>query len=806
MPDKIKTKTLKNCLLRIIISITILLIISSISISTFCGCKTIKNITKKQVEETKKADEKGSEIQQGESTSNTGSATATTREVETTDSTAADTSASESSIDTTSSDTTQSGATETTVQENSVTDISVARKYFTEGIKNFEEGSYVTAEYYLGKIKDSYKILSDHTLYYLAKSLLMQKKYDLAEKYYSDLKNNYPDSIFNEKATLEFADLFFLQQNYITAEEQYSNFINKFASSDLAPYCLFQLAICQENNSKYTDALENYKKIWLNYPANEYSDTAYTNISSLAEKKLVEPFIPTNDQIYKRGEILFNLYLYESAIKEFNQILENGKKSALGAELHGKTLFKLGMCNFNLRDYTTATDYLIKCYESFPSGSYADDSLYYLGRAFTSLNQEDNSLQYYQKLLKNFPQSNYADDSLYRIGRIYFLRDDLDSAAANYNKIIEGYPNGDKIPDALWELGWIQYRRGDYNSAKSTFANMAARFKGTQLGEKANFWQAKSCQKLGENENAVNIFKEIINSKSYTYYTFASKEELANLDVKIEIPPIDKSAYPDNPKIDQILPEIYNDLENSNANSSDPGTKFTHIDKAKELLSLEFYTSTAKEIEAGNKEFEENNIKILEISTLFFKAQDYIDSQKLIVKYYSKLNSNLNSPYKDYLYYLLYPFGFKEFIDKYSSQFGVDPLFVLAVIREESRFQPDAGSYAGALGLMQIIPKTGKGIASQLGIANFSNSMLLDPETSIKMGAYYLSKQLESFNQNKYYASGAYNGGPGAMNKWISKWGDKDMDEFIEYMPYEETRNYIRKVMGSYFFYQMLYQ
>ena len=107
---------------------------------------------------------------------------------------------------------------------------------------------------------------------------------------------------------------------------------------------------------------------------------------------------------------------------------------------------------------------------------------------------------------------------------------------------------------------------------------------------------------------------------------------------------------------------------------------------------------------------------------------------------------------------------------------------------------------------MQIIPKTGKGIASQLGIANFSNSMLLDPETSIKMGAYYLSKQLESFNQNKYYASGAYNGGPGAMNKWISKWGDKDMDEFIEYMPYEETRNYIRKVMGSYFFYQMLYQ
>ncbi|MCL5073102.1 MAG: lytic transglycosylase domain-containing protein, partial [Actinobacteria bacterium] len=110
-----------------------------------------------------------------------------------------------------------------------------------------------------------------------------------------------------------------------------------------------------------------------------------------------------------------------------------------------------------------------------------------------------------------------------------------------------------------------------------------------------------------------------------------------------------------------------------------------------------------------------------------------------------------------------------------------------------------------ALGLMQIIPKTGKGIASQLGIAKFDNQMLLDPELSIKMGAYYLSRQLESFNQNKYYAAGAYNGGPGSMNKWISSWGDKDIEEFIEYISYDETRNYIKKVMGSYFFYQMLY-
>ncbi len=185
---------------------------------------------------------------------------------------------------------------------------------------------------------------------------------------------------------------------------------------------------------------------------------------------------------------------------------------------------------------------------------------------------------------------------------------------------------------------------------------------------------------------------------------------------------------------------------------------------------------------------------------------DYINSQKVISNSYSKLLNGLKSPYKDYLYYLIYPYAYPEYLKKYSTEFGVDPLFVLAVMREESRFDPTAGSYVGALGLMQVMPATGKGIANSLGIKNFNSQMLLDPETSIKMGCFYLSEQLKNFGGSNYYASGAYNGGPGAMSKWISERGDKNIDEFIELIPYDETRNYVRKVMGSYFFYQMLYE
>ncbi|MCL4417470.1 MAG: tetratricopeptide repeat protein [Actinobacteria bacterium] len=688
----------------------------------------------------------------------------------------------------------------------SAADITGQRELFSEGIQKFEDGDYLAAEYYFNKIKDTYKMLADHINYYLAKSLLMQGKYDLSAKNYSRIKNIYPDSIFYEKANLEYADLLYVQQKYSEAETNYESFVKNFPKSELLPYALFQLAICQEKNSKFESAFENYKKIWLNFPENEFADDAINNITSLSDRNLIGPFKPSNEQLYSRGAIFFDLYQYENAIGEFNKIIEAGKNSSLSSALYSKTLFKLGMSYFNLRDYSKSTELLISCYEKFPSESYADDSLYFLGRAFTSLSQEDNSISYYQKVLSKFPQGNFADDSLYRIGRIYFLRGDLESAAANYEEIINNYPGGDKIPDAYWELGWIQFKSGDYNSAKTTFQGMKVKFKGTSIGEEAMFWEARSLQKLGENDAAANIYKEIIDSKTYSYYAFASQRSLKSMSMEYGIPKIDNTVYPYNPKINELLPEIYKDTDNNNSGSgSGQDGKFTHIDKAKELLNLEFYISATKEIEAGSGELEQNNLSILEISTLYLEAKDYLNSQKLIAKYFSKLKSNLDKPYKDYIYYLLYPYGFKEYIDKYSKQFNIDPLFVLAVIREESRFQPDAGSYAGALGLMQIIPKTGKGIASQLGIAKFDNQMLLDPELSIKMGAYYLSRQLESFNQNKYYAAGAYNGGPGSMNKWISSWGDKDIEEFIEYVSYDETRNYIKKVMGSYFFYQMLY-
>jgi soluble lytic murein transglycosylase len=714
-----------------------------------------------------------------------------------------------------------------------ITDPAKQRDYFKRGVEAFEKQDYVMAEYYLNQVKDTYGILADHIFYYYAKSLLMEKKYEKSREYYLKLKSFYPDSIFNEKATLEYADLFFMTADYVSAESAYEKFIKDFSNSGLLPYSLFQLAVCQERNGKFSTAFENYKKLWLKYPQSEYSAQSYNAIAALSDSKKTAAFTPTVEDFYSRGQIFYDLYLYDSALAEYTIILDRAKSKAIDENLHMKTLYRAGMCYFNVRNYSAAKEYLLSSYKKSPSGTFADDNLYFLGRIDTNLDMDDSAIERYALLLEKFPSSNYADDALYRTGRIYFFIDDFDNARKYFKRIVNEYPGGDKLPDAYWELGWIEYKLEDFTSAASTFEGMAGKFKGALLGEKAMFWKAKSSERLGDKDKALSIYKEIVGARTYSYYTFAAKKYLEEAGQTVELGTINTSVYPDNPQIGSLLPDVYDELDNSKGTSSSTsetsgstsetssGTSenttentnentgkivYSHIDKAKELLLIEFYQSADKEIEASHSQFENDNIGILQLSTLYLKSMDYINSQKVISSNYSKLLNSLKSPYKDYLYYLIYPYAFPEYIKKYSSEFGVDPLYVLAVMREESRFDPEAGSYVGALGLMQVMPATGKGIANSLGIKNFTSQMLLDPEISVKMGCFYLSEQLKNFSGNNYYASGAYNGGPGAMSKWISERGDKNIDEFIELIPYDETRNYIRKVMGSYFFYQMLYE
>lgn len=153
---------------------------------------------------------------------------------------------------------------------------------------------------------------------------------------------------------------------------------------------------------------------------------------------------------------------------------------------------------------------------------------------------------------------------------------------------------------------------------------------------------------------------------------------------------------------------------------------------------------------------------------------------------------------------ILYPIPNREYVFRYAADYQLDPYLVAAVIRVESRFFHQAESGSGARGLMQIMPETACWAARKLGI-EFHPEMLFDPQYNIRIGCWYLRELLDYFNGNLGVTLAAYNAGQGNVTKWLDKGNWDGSLENLDKIPFEETRNYVKRVLESYYRYQKVY-
>jgi soluble lytic murein transglycosylase len=149
------------------------------------------------------------------------------------------------------------------------------------------------------------------------------------------------------------------------------------------------------------------------------------------------------------------------------------------------------------------------------------------------------------------------------------------------------------------------------------------------------------------------------------------------------------------------------------------------------------------------------------------------------------------------LWNVAYPTGLLPTI-KLQSAKGVDPFLIAAIIREESQYDLKAVSRVGAIGLMQVMPATANTVAQRIGIPPVGRDDLFDQDTNIRIGVRYVEQLLEQFSGNLVYTIAAYNAGPMVVNSWRDQHGTYSQDEFVEMIPYQETRQYVKRVLRSY--------
>ncbi|NIR18165.1 MAG: lytic transglycosylase domain-containing protein, partial [Desulfobacterales bacterium] len=282
----------------------------------------------------------------------------------------------------------------------------------------------------------------------------------------------------------------------------------------------------------------------------------------------------------------------------------------------------------------------------------------------------------------------------------------------------------------------------------------------------AKYWRARSLEKQGRHDEAHVQYRELADSTTPTYHTYLAQK---------------KSGY--SPTFANINPETTALSPKSSKRKQ----------RTQMLISLGMPEEAQLEIVAMEDEARTKEEFVI-VSLLYSQVDDYYQSIKVA--------QGIGLPQANRL---SYPKGYQEFVAPYSKKYGVDELLVYSIIREESRFQKDAVSPADAVGLMQLIPPTARSVARQIGINGFSTSMLTIPRINIEMGIFYFKQVLDKFNGDVELALASYNAGPHRAADWKVRFYGLEKDEFIEEVPFRETRNYIRRILRSYGAYKAIY-
>ena len=357
------------------------------------------------------------------------------------------------------------------------------------------------------------------------------------------------------------------------------------------------------------------------------------------------------------------------------------------------------------------------------------------------------------------------------------------------NQLLQQFPNSDEAGDYRWQVAQEFARSNNLVSAWQWAQQISVNNPDSDVAPKAGFWVGKWAEKLGQKEESAKAFQFVLQKYPHSYYAWRSAVRLGkdvgdfttirSLPLKVVTP----QTRPIPPAGSNMFKELFLIGENQEAIDLFRG----EIGNKQEItVSEQFIQGLIKQIQGENLQ---GINTIWELKNRRDNTEDYQEWQIL-----------RNSP--EY-WHGLFPFHYEDLIVKWSTERKLNPFLVVSLIRQESRFEKEIKSPVGATGLMQIMPDTGKWIAPQIKLEKYS---LTDPNDNIKMGTWYLNHTHETYNGNSLLAVASYNAGPGNVANWLKRYPLDDFDEFVENIPFPETKGYIESVFANYWNYVELYE
>jgi soluble lytic murein transglycosylase len=413
-----------------------------------------------------------------------------------------------------------------------------------------------------------------------------------------------------------------------------------------------------------------------------------------------------------------------------------------------------------------------------PGSAYEAEAAYQLARLQVRRTGKPDA---FEAVATRFAGSEWAEESLLSLANHYQKDARDEEALPYYRRLLEGYPEGRYVERASWRVGWGDFRGGRYEEAAAVMEKTA------RLRPKANvtpgllYWSGRARLELGQAERARALFDEGFRRYKYVYHGIRAREALQQLPPGPYTPPVSEPASEPEPA--------------PRAELDGPAGE-----RIRQLLLLERFDDAEEELRAQPD------------STLIQGTLAWLEWKR------GRLRPAINAMKRAHPEYLgeggdrlpieawriLYPLQYGDMLREKAIEEGLDPSLVAALVCQESTFDAGAVSVAGARGLMQIIPPTGRALARSLGVT-YQRASLHRPETSLDFGTRYLRTLMDQFGGRVERALAGYNAGPHRVVAWTAGRPEMSAEEFIESIPFSETRLYVMTILGTQEQYRRIY-
>jgi soluble lytic murein transglycosylase-like protein len=407
----------------------------------------------------------------------------------------------------------------------------------------------------------------------------------------------------------------------------------------------------------------------------------------------------------------------------------------------------------------------------------------------------DAAQRVYQKILDNHPTETLAcHRALYFMGRIEEDNHRYPEAINYYEKILSKYNWGYFTPSVQFKIPWLHRLQGQLEEARDGFNKLLKYAKPEKFRDLGNgfqepddfrpaalYWLAETERQLENYESRVVFLKQLVERFPMDFYAMVSRIEM--------------SLQP----LNFLEPQSTQKSSSRKWGLGDINRK--RVSRAEKLISIGFLEMGMKELslipqENNNQEFS------YYLAQLFKKAGGY---QRAISLSWGISRNNRHDSISPSLAEILFPKPYVEKAIQESSQYNLSPYLVMGLMRQESAFNKRVVSSANAIGLMQLLPTTATRVARSMRTELPDHNDLKKPAVNIQLGVKYLSGLLRNFEDNVIFALASYNAGPSKVRQWMEVRSDLKPLEFMESIPYKETRNYVKKVLRNYVIYKTLY-